>query len=203
MLLNFGMPKIPATTVQSNTPAFDPYAAVGFNPSSQYEGFMQQGDKNVYLKDGGLYEAYDVQPRRFTRPHPMGSGFGYETYNPNTIAGISGGGPSYHPLFGYSGGWSPSGGPVEGTIYAGEQAFKPYAGETPFGFVKTTQDDKDVYSLSQAAISSLRPKYTPTVNLGYNPAMSLLAPQAGGLGAGRFLSGDTNMALNFSAPTGE
>ena len=72
-----------------------------------------------------------------------------------------------------------------------------------FGFVKTTEDDKDVYSLSQAAISSLRPKYTPTVNLGYNPVMSLLAPQAGGYGAGQYLSGDANMALNFSAPTGE
>ena len=200
MLLNFGMPKIPATTVQSNTPAFDPYASVGFNPSSQYSGFMQQDDKNVYLKDGGLYEAYDVPGVRFVKNTP----FGQQTYSQSygQSYGISGG-PSYHPLFGYSGGWQRTGGPVTGTIYSGEQAFKPYAGETPFGFVKTTEDDKDVYSLSQAALQSLKPKYTPTTNLGYNPVMSLLAPQAGGLGAGRFLSGDTNMALNFSAPTGE
>lgn len=199
MLLNFGMPKIPATTVQSNTPAFDPYAAVGFNPSSQYEGFMQQGNNNVYLKDGGLYEAYNVPGVRYVKNTP----FGQQTYSDpyNGLFGSSA--PSYHPLFGYSGGWSRTGGPETGTIYSGEQAFKPYKGETPFGFVKTTQDDKDVYSLSQAALQSLKPKYMPTTNLGYNPVMSLLAPQAGGLGAGKYLSDDANMALNFSAPTGE
>lgn len=189
MLLNFGMPKIPATTVQSNTPAFDPYAAVGFNPSSQYEGFMQQGDKNVYLKDGGLYETYSPSPVSYGRMM-------YGQWVPASYT------PSYHPIFGYGGGLSARGGAESGTIYSGEQAFKPYKGETPFGFVKTTEDDKDVYSLSSVALESLRPTYTPTVNLGYNPAVSLLAPQAGGQGAGRFLSGDTNMALNFAAPTG-
>ena len=130
MLLNFGMPKIPATTVQSNTPAFDPYAAVGFNPSSQYSGFMQQGDKNVYLKDGGLYEAYTPSGVSFVR---SGGLFGQQTYNPT---GMMPSQPSYSPIFGYSGGWQRTGGPVEGTIYAGEQAFKPYAGETPFWFCK-------------------------------------------------------------------
>lgn len=202
MLLQYGLNKIPATTVQSQN-TFDPYAAVGFNPSSQYEGFMQQGDNNVYLKDGGLYEAYDVPGVSYIKPHPMGSQFGNVYYSDpyNGLFGASA--PSYHPVFGYSGGWSRTGGPVEGTIYSGEQAFKPYTGETPFGFVKTTEDDKDVYSLSQAALQSLKPKYTPTANLGFNPTMSLLAPQAGGYGAGRYLGGDTNMALNFSAPTGE
>lgn len=196
MLLQYGLNKIPATTVQSNTPAFDPYAAVGFNPSSQYSGFMQQGNNNLYLKDGGLYEAYTPSSVSYGRTimgqwTPMTGAYGMPYQ------------PSYHPIFGYGGGVTARGGPATGTIYSGEQAFKPYTGETPFGFVKTTEDDKDVYSLSQAALQSLRPKYTPTTNLGFNPALSLLAPQAGGLGAGKYLSGDANMALNFSAPTGE
>lgn len=200
MLLQYGLNKIPATTVQSNTPAFDPYAAIGFNPSTQYSGFLQQGNNNLYVKDGNLYQSYTPSPSVTTfgrtimgQWSPVTGPFG----QPYT--------PSYSPFFGYGGGLSPrtSGGPVEGTIYSGEQAFRPYSGDAPFGFNKTTEDDKDVYNLSQAAISSLRPAYTPTTNLGYNPVMSLLAPQAGGYGAGKYLSGDANMALNFSAPTGE
>ncbi|AFB70760.1 hypothetical protein MTPG_00009 [Methylophilales phage HIM624-A] len=197
MLLNFGMPKIPATTVQSNTPAFDPYAAVGFNPSSQYEGFMQQGNNNLYLKDGGLYESYTVTPRSFIKDMgPLGTQV-WSSSHPG-MYGMSSG-PSYSSVFGFAGGWSPVGGPEAGTIYSGDQAFKPYKGETPFGFVKTG----DEYNLSTAALSSLKPKYIPQANLGYNPTVSLLAPTAGGYGAGRYLGGDANMALNFSAPTGE
>jgi hypothetical protein len=191
MLLNFGMPKIPATTVQSNTPAFDPYAAVGFNPSSQYEGFMQQGNNNLYLKDGGLYQSYTPSPARYFY---MGFMNQPVYYNPNNIMGM--GSPS---MGGISNRWQMSGGAEPGTIYSGDQAFRPYQGETPFGFVKTGDD----YSLSTVALNSLRPSYRPTTNLGYNPAVSLLAPTAGGQGAGRFLGGDANMSLNFSAPTGE
>ena len=200
MLLQYGLNKIPATTVQSNTPAFDPYAAIGFNPSNQYSGFLQQGNNNLYAKDGNLYESYTVAPA--SSYFYMNNGPFMRTYQPT---GLMPSQPSYSPIFGYSGGWQrgSSGGPVEGTIYSGEQAFRPYSGDAPFGFNKTTEDDKDVYSLSQAAISSLKPAYTPTTNLGYNPVMSLLAPQAGGYGAGKYLSGDANMALNFSAPTGE
>jgi len=200
MLLQYGLNKIPATTVQSSTPAFDPYAAIGFNPSNQYSGFLQQGNNNLYVKDGNLYESYT--------PSPSTTTFGSTVmgqWTPVTGAFGMPYQPSYSPIFGYGGGLTPrtSGGPVEGTIYAGEQAFRPYSGDAPFGFNKTTENDKDVYSLSQAAISSLKPTYTPTTNLGYNPVMSLLAPQAGGYGAGKYLSGDANMALNFSAPTGE
>jgi len=201
MLLQYGLNKIPATTVQSNTPAFDPYAAIGFNPSNQYSGFLQQGNNNLYVKDGNLYESYTPSPSSTTFGRIV---MGQWTPLTTNVFGIPYQ-PSYHPVFGYGGGLTArrSGGPVEGTIYSGEQAFRPYSGDAPFGFNKTTEDDKDVYSLSQAAISSLKPAYTPTTNLGYNPVMSLLAPQAGGYGAGKYLSGDANMALNFSAPTGE
>ena len=194
MLLNFGMPQIPATTVQSNTPSFDPYAALGFNPSNQYSGFLQQGNQNIYSKDGGLYETYS--PRTV---YVRGTGMGRETFDPANKSinyGMSGQ-PSGigSPLSG----WQSQILEDAGTIYQNGQAFRPYTGETPFGFHKTG----DEYNLSTVALNSLRPSYTPTTSLGYNPVMSLLAPTPGGQGAGRFLSGDANMALNFSAPTGE
>lgn len=190
MLLNFNAPRIIPNAIQS-TNNFDPYAALGFQPS-QYDGFLQKD--NLFVKDGGLYEAYDVPPTttQYFRdsiggPVPVTGQFGMPYQ------------PSYNPIFGYGGGINVvhGGGPVEGTVYSGDQAFKPYSGDAPYGFIET--DGK--FSLSPATISSLRPTYMPTAPV--SSPLSLTSPTAfnaptGNFGAGRFLNTGNLLGFNFT-----
>ena len=207
MLLDFGLPTGTPTVTVAPKSNIDIDAILGLKPS-QYEGFKSLRDTGYYYGDGSLYEPYTPSPSYFYKSSP----FGNQYYNNQTPYGISSS-PSYHPIFGYSGGWQQGGGADAGTIYKGEQAFRPVDTDVE-GFVRSKIEDPDSpnngqyrYRPSMAYVYSNMPKqaYTPTpLN---NITSFLSAPTApantytGNYGAGRFLNaGSLLPAIDYSAP---
>ena len=200
MLLNLGLnkiaPSLPAnlrkapnivTAPQSN---IDVNAVLGLTPS-KYSGLQSVGDTGYYYGNNRMYETYTPS-----------SGGGKGSYSPYGLGG--GVGTSVSPFAGMGGNSGGGGGSSQETLKVGDQNFRTIDADIA-GFNKTKVGDTDVYEYapSQAYLSSLKPAYMPTEQIGYNPVMNLLTPKAGGQGAGRFLADGGLMALNFAAPKGE
>jgi len=120
MGLNFGLPRVAPNIVE-------PVNSNYYNlQPSQYAGFQQVGNRNVFQKDGQFYEPYTADPVSFTRPFMYGGGT--QTWKPSAPYFLNQA-PRKDMYTGkYVGGWEETGGPVEGTIYSGSQAFRPYSG---------------------------------------------------------------------------
>jgi hypothetical protein len=208
MLLNFGLPQKAPNIVSAPKTNVDVDAILGLTPSSQYSGFKGVGDTGYYYKDNMMYEPYTVQPASsyFYRSSPYGNQY-YSNYSPYGISST----PSYSPIFGYSGGWQrgSSGGAEEGTIYSGEQAFRPIKDANIKGFTYNT--DAETYDPSMAYVYANAPKYQGVNLQTQTPVINLTAPTAmnfsGNSGAGRFLGGTDGllgaMPLSFGLPSGE
>jgi hypothetical protein len=199
MLLNYGLSQ-KAPNIVSAPKTYDINSILGLTPSSQYSGFKGVGDTGYYYKDNMMYEPYKVQPKSTTYGRiSMGQ------FTPLTgIAGMAYS-PSYHPFFGYGGGIQArtSGGPVEGTVYSGEQAFKPVKDLDITGF--RYNKDENTYDPSMAYVyaNATKPTFNPTPNV----ASFLSAPTAptytGNYGAGRYLGGNGLLGLDFGLPSGQ
>ena len=197
MLLNFGLPQKAPNIVSAPKPQVDINSILGLAPS-QYEGLQKVGDTGYFYGDNRMYEPYKPSPVSYGRMI-MGQ------WSPVNYT------PSYHPVFGISSGLSARGGADAGTIYKGEQAFRPLDIDVA-GFTKTKGDD-DIYTYdpSMAYVYSQAPKYQGYDVASAPPVISLTAPTAmnftGSSGAGRFLGGTDGllgaMPLSFGLPSGE
>lgn len=206
MLLNFGLPTGKPTVTVAPKSTIDYDAILGLKPSD-YEGFKSLRDTGYYYGDGGIYEPYTPSPSYF---YMNNSPFGMRTYQPT---GLMPSQPSYSPIFGYSGGWQQGGGAEAGTIYKGDQAFRPVNTDVE-GFVKSKIEDPDSenngqyrYRPSMAYIYTNMPKQTYTPQQLNNVTSFLSAPTApantytGNYGAGRFLNaGSLLPAIDYSSP---
>ena len=113
--------------------------------------------------------------------------------------------PSSHPIFGISGGWQQGGGADAGTIYKGEQAFRPLNIDVA-GFTKTKGDD-DIYTYdpSMAYVYANAPKPAPVETPNVTSFLSspiIPAATTGNYGAGRFSSNGL-LGLDFGLPAGK
>ena len=131
MAINYSAPRVLARNIATTPSNFDVNALLGLR-SSPYSGLQQVGGQNLYYGDGGFYESYSPEPVRYSMYSPFGT-----QYYSSPQYGLGGGlgGPSYSPIFGYSGGWQKSGGDVSGTIRRDGQAFKPST-NIPAGFIE-------------------------------------------------------------------
>jgi len=204
MAINYSAPRIAARNIVAPASSVNINQALGLR-SSPYSGLKQVGKQNLYYGKGGLYEKYSPDPVRFVRNSlPYGV---QETYSPTGLMPST---PSYHPIFGYSGGWQKTGGDVEGTIRIGNQAFRPST-NIPAGFIKVG----DTYEPSMAYIYSksvpnikAQPNRMFTNVAGYAPASNSLlsnAPIGNSYGAGQYLSSGSGLlggGFNFGTPSG-
>lgn len=204
MLLNFGLPTGKPTVTVAPESNIDIDAILGLKPS-QYEGFKSLRDTGYYYGDGNLYEAYTPSPVSYYRSSP----FGMQYYQPT---GFMPSQPS-PALGGYSGGYQQTGGASSGTIYKGDQAFRPVDTDVE-GFVKSLIEDPESpnngqyrYRPSMAYVYSNMPKQTYTPQQFNNVTSFLSAPTApvntytGNYGAGRFLNaGSLLPAIDYSSP---
>lgn len=200
MLLDFGLPTGTPTVTVAPKSNIDIDAILGLKPS-QYEGFKSLKDTGYYYGDGSLYEPYTPSPVSYGTYSPL---WGWQALSYT---------PSYSPFFGYGGGATARGGADAGTIYKGEQAFRPVDTDVE-GFVKSKIEDPDSpnngqyrYRPSMAYVYSNMPKQTYTPTPLNNVTSFLSAPTApantytGNYGAGRFLNaGSLLPAIDYSAP---
>jgi len=207
MAINYSAPRIAARNIVTTPSNFDVNALLGLR-SSPYSGLQQVGGQNLYYGDGGFYESYSPSPVRYYTTGP----FGTTSYWSSGPGGMFGGSPSYHPIFGYSGGYQRSGGDAAGTIRRDGQAFKPYTGNIPTGFVETDEGKYEpsmayLYSRSQPQVTA-QPNRMFTNVSGYTPASGSLlsnAPVGNSYGAGQYLSSGSGLlggGFNFGTPSG-
>ena len=201
--INYSAPRVAAQNITAPAPSLNVNQVLGLQ-SSPYQGLQQVGNQNLYYDEGGgFFESYNPSPRQYGRVmygqfYPVTGSFGMPYV------------PSYNPIFGYGGGITARGGDEAGTIRRDSQAFKPYTGDIPTGFVET---DDGVYEPSMAYI---RAQSQPTVAAqpnrlfstlpGYQSAVgNLLASLAySGTGsAGQYLSSSPGGAINFGTPSGK
>jgi len=200
MLLDFGLPTGTPTVTVAPKSNIDIDAILGLKPS-QYEGFKSLKDTGYYYGDNSLYEPYTPSPVSYGTYSPL---WGWQPLSYT---------PSYSPFFGYGGGATARGGADAGTIYKGEQAFRPVDTDVE-GFVKSKIEDPDSpnngqyrYRPSMAYVYSNMPKQTYTPTPLNNVTSFLSAPTApantytGNYGAGRFLNaGSLLPAIDYSSP---
>ena len=200
--INYSAPRVAAQNITAPASNLNVNEVLGLQ-SSPYSGLQQVGGQNLYYDEGGgFYESYNPSPRQYGRMmygrfSPIGiTAFG-QSYQ-----------PSYSPVFGYGGGVVAIGGDEAGTIRKDGQAFKPYSGDIPTGFVET---DDGVYEPSMAYIYSQQmPQVAAQPNRtfstpGYQAAVGNLLgnlAMSGTGGAGRFLGGNVP-ALNLGTPSGK
>lgn len=202
MLLNFARPQLAPNIVSAPKSNVDVDSVLGLAPS-QYDGLKSVGDTGYFYGDGRMYQPYTVQPRSFIKD--MGP-FGTQVWSPSHpgMYGMSSG-PSYSPIFGYSGGWSATGGPEAGTIYKGDQAFRPVS-EDVTGFTKS-KGENDIYdyapSMAYVYANTPRPAPTPTPNVTSFLSSPTMPSYSGNYGAGRFLNTGNLLGFNFGTPSGQ
>lgn len=197
MLLDFSLPQVPATSTQANN-NLDINSILGLTPS-KYEGLQNVRDTGYLYGNNNMYEPYTPSPVQY---YYMG-GFNQPVYyQPNVMTGM--GVPS---TGGISNRWQTTGGAEEGTIYKGDQAFRPIDSEVQ-GFTRYKGvDDKYEYSPSMAYVYANNPnKYVPpavTPNL-FNLPMPDVAMNSyeGSHGAGRFLDGGV-LGFDFGQGIGQ
>jgi hypothetical protein len=200
--INYSAPRTRAREIAPSAGNININKALGLR-SSPYEGLQQVGKQNLYYGKGGLYEKYSPSPVSFVRNSlPYGV---QQTYSPTGLMPST---PSYHPIFGYSGGWQRSGGDVEGTIRIGNQAFRPST-NIPAGFIKVgdTYEPSVAYALSKSMPNiKAQPNRMFTTVTGYQPASRNLLSNlnvSSDSGAGQYLgSGLLGSGLNFGTPSG-
>jgi len=197
MLLNFARPQLAPNIVAAPKSNVDVNAVLGLAPS-EYEGLQKVGDTGYFYGDNKMYEAYKPSPTYFYKSGP----FGTQYYNNQTPYGISSS-PSYSPIFGYSGGWQQGGGADAGTIYKGEQAFRPLNIDVT-GFTKSKGDD-DIYeyapSMAYVYANSPRPAPVQTPNVtSFLSTPTAMATPTGNYGAGRYLSGLLGSPITYGLP---
>ena len=202
--INYSAPRVAAQNITTPSPSLNVNEVLGLQ-SSPYSGLQQVGGQNLYYDEGGgFYESYSPSPRQYGRM-TIG-GFSPISSGPFGTPYV----PYYSPIFGYGGGVVARGGDAEGTIRRNNQAFKPYSGDIPTGFVET---DEGIYEPSMAYVrSQTQPVVTAQPNRlfsvlpGYQSAVgNLLASLAysGTGGAGQYLkSGSPTNAINFGTPSG-
>ena len=193
MLLNFARPQLAPNIVAAPKSNIDVNAVLGLAPS-QYEGLQSVGDTGYFYGDNKMYEAYKPSPVSYYRNN---SPFGTQTWT-----GI--GAPSYHPFFGYSGGWQATGGADAGTIYKGEQAFRPLDIDVA-GFTKSKIGDTDQYeyapSMAYVYANTPRPAPVQTPNVtSFLSTPTAMATPTGNYGAGRYLSGLLGSPITYGLP---
>ena len=200
MAINYSAPRIAARNIVAPASNININKALGLR-SSPYSGLQQVGKQNLYYGDGGFYESYNPSPRQYGRTF-------YGMFSPLP----SWQQPSYHPIFGYGGGITAIGGDEAGTIRRDGQAFKPYTGKIPAGFVKVGDEYEPsmayLYSKSQPQVRA-QPNRMFTNVAGYAPASSNLlsnAPVGNSYGAGQYLSSGSGLlggGFNFGTPSGK
>jgi hypothetical protein len=200
--INYSAPRVAAQNITAPAPSLNVNQALGLS-SSPYSGLQQVGGQNLYYDEGGgFYESYSPSPRRYGRMI-------YGQFSPVTGPFGTSYVPSYSPIFGYGGGITATGGDEAGTIRKDGQAFKPYSGDIPTGFIET---DEGIYKPSMAYIYSqqmpqvaMQPNRTFSTVPGYQAAVGNLLgnlAMSGTSGAGRFLGGNVP-ALNLGTPSGK
>jgi len=196
--LNFSAPRVSQQTVQAPQSTLDVNSVLGLSPS-QYSGLQSVGDTGYYYANNRMYEPYTVTPASsyFYMNSPFGTTY-YNNYSPYGLSST----PSYSPIFGYSGGWQrgSSGGPEEGTIYSGEQAFRPVKNADVAGFIYDA--DAETYDPSMAYVYANSPRTAPAQTQNTMSFLSTplqLAKQTSSYGAGRFLNNGL-IPLNFGSP---
>jgi hypothetical protein len=203
MLLNYGLQQ-KAPNIVSAPKTYDIDSVLGLTPSSQYSGFKGVGDTGYYYKDNMMYKPYTVQPASsyfFRNTSPYGITYYNSSSSPYGLSSQ----PQPSIYGGYSGGWQrgTSGGPVEGTIYSGEQAFKPVKNLDITGFRYNSGENTYDPSMAYVYANAPKPTFNPTPNL----ASFLSAPTAptytGNYGAGRYLGGNGLLGLDFGLPSGQ
>jgi len=213
MLLNLGLNKLapsldPSLRKAPNIVAapksnIDVNAVLGLAPS-QYEGLQKVGNTGYFYGDNKMYEAYKPSPNYFYKSGPYGTI--YHNSGPNAFGIYSQ--PSYSPFGGYSGGWQKGGGEASGTIYKGDQAFRPIS-EDVTGFSKSKPDDSDIYnydpSMAYVYANTPRPAPVPTPNVtSFLSTPTTMATPTGNYGAGRFLDGGLlGSPISYGLPNGE
>jgi hypothetical protein len=190
MLLNFARPQLAPNIVASPKSNVDVNAVLGLAPS-QYEGLQSVGDTGYFYGDNKMYEAYTPSPVSYGRML-------YGQWSPVNYQ------PSYHPFFGYGGGLSARGGADAGTIYKGDQAFRPIS-EDVTGFSKSKIEDSDLYeySPSMAYVYANTPRPAPVQTPNVTSFLSTPTPMAtptGNYGAGRYLSGLLGSPITYGLP---
>lgn len=203
MLLNYSMPQLAPNTVTAPTPTYSMDSILGLSPS-QYSGFKSVANTPYYFGEGGLFETYT--PRTV---YERGTGMTKQTYDPSNNTGYYGMAGRPNPVgmgfgIGMGGtGWTPKTIEDEGTIYRGEQAFRPVQDANVAGFNKID----GMYQPSMAYVNSQAPKYQGNPQLASSPAINLTTPTAniynGNYGAGRFLNTGNLLGFNFGTPSGQ
>jgi hypothetical protein len=198
MLLNFGLPQLAPNIVSAPSPTFNMDSILGLSPS-QYSGFKTVANTPYYYGDGNLYETYS--PRTV---YVRGTGMRPQTYDPADTSinyGMSGQPSGFNiPLSG----WQSQLIEDKGTIYKGEQAFRPVQDANVPGFVKSD----GAYSPSMAYIYANNPnRYQGTPTQSASSLLNLSTPTAnvynGNYGAGRFLNTGNLLGFNFGTPSGQ
>jgi hypothetical protein len=201
MLLNYSAPRIAPNIVAAPTSNLDINSILGLTPS-RYSGLQSVGDTGYYYGDNKMYEAYTPSPVRYYQNSPFG--IQYFSGGSGPLAQQA---PSYHPIFGYSGGWQKSGGAAAGTISRGNQSFRPLDVDVT-GFTKTKPEGSNIYEYAPSmayVYSQMRPQVAAQPNVmalnvpGYQRANQMLSsPMATGAGAGRFLNTGNLLGFNFT-----
>jgi hypothetical protein len=197
MLLNFSRPQLAPNIVSAPTSNVDINSVLGL-AKSQYDGLQSVGDTGYFFGDGRMYQPYTPQPSGMVM-----SGFGSFPMYYQQMFGMS---QPHHGLSGASNRFSQAGGPEEGTIYRGDQAFRPVSADVT-GFNKTKGED-NIYdyapSMSYVYANAPRPAPTPTPNVtSFLSTPTAMATPTGNYGAGRFLSGLLGSPITYGLPNGE
>ena len=198
MLLNFARPQLAPNIVSAPNNNVDVNSVLGL-AKSQYDGLQSVGDTGYYYGDGRMYQPYTPSPVQYGR-------ISYGIFNP---IGPDVFGMPYQPSYGIGGGLaggiSARGGAEEGTIYKGDQAFKPVS-EDVTGFTKS-KGENDIYdyapSMSYVYANTPRPAPTPTPNVASFLPSPTMPIYSGNFGAGRFLNTGNLLGFNFGTPSGQ
>jgi hypothetical protein len=196
MLLNYGLQRLAPNIINPVNTGPSVNQVLGLR-KSPYAGLQQVGKQDLYFKNNQLYEPYTI-----TRSAPS-----YPIYGIGSISG----GPLYqnssYPIYGigHNYGYNRTN-EAEGTIKVGDQAFRPYTGDTtPRGFIKSGDGyEKDmIYYYSKTS----QPTYRPTPNItSFLPSPTSMPIQSGNYGAGQYLNSGSGLlggGFNFGTPSGK
>ena len=198
MLLNFGLQKKAPNIVTAPKSNVDVNSVLGL-AKSQYDGLQSVGDTGYYYGDGRMYQPYTPSPVQYGRQtifgfQPVTGQFGMP-YQPSY--GIGGG---------LAGGISARGGAEAGTIYKGDQAFRPVS-EDVTGFTKS-KGENDIYdyapSMAYVYANRPRPEVKPVPNVtSFLSTPTPMTTPTGNYGAGRFLGTNGLLGLDYGLPSGQ
>ena len=200
MLLNFARPQLAPNIVAAPKSNIDVNAVLGL-ANSQYDGLQSVKDTGYFYGDNKMYQPYTPSPVSYYR----NTAFGPMQYNPTGMmpsepSPIMGG----FGMGGYSGGYQRTGGAEAGTIYRGDQAFRPIS-EDVTGFSKSKIGDTEQYeySPSMAYVYANAPRPAPVQTPNVTSFLSTPTPMAtptGNYGAGRYLSGLLGSPITYGLP---